>query len=115
MTEIPCFVYSEALRKRFGIRCIIYIGVTAYAVRVGWYAWIQNPWLVMPAELLHGVTFALVWSSLAVLATQISPEKGLQATTQGLFSLLFNGVGGGIGAVGGGYLYESIGPRKVVN
>uniref|UniRef100_A0A7S3ZB33 Major facilitator superfamily associated domain-containing protein n=1 Tax=Lotharella globosa TaxID=91324 RepID=A0A7S3ZB33_9EUKA len=54
MTEIPCFIYSRALRERFGIRSILYIGLLAYAARVACYAVITNPWTVLPAELLHG-------------------------------------------------------------
>eukprot|EP00468_Gymnochlora_sp_CCMP2014_P002804 CAMPEP_0167749390 /NCGR_PEP_ID=MMETSP0110_2-20121227/5379_1 /TAXON_ID=629695 /ORGANISM="Gymnochlora sp., Strain CCMP2014" /LENGTH=362 /DNA_ID=CAMNT_0007634535 /DNA_START=282 /DNA_END=1370 /DNA_ORIENTATION=+ len=114
VTEVPCFVFSQTLRDKYGVRSILYIGMAAYAIRCGWYAWISNPWAVVPAELLHGVTFALVWSSLAVLATELAPtDGGLQATAQGLFSLLFNGLGAGLGGIGGGYLYEIIGPRYV--
>jgi len=112
LTEVPCFVLSQTLREKYGVRGILYIGLVAYVGRCVWYSWIRNPWVVLPAELLHGVTFALVWSSLAVFAKSIVPKKaGLEATAQGLFSLLFNGLGALIGAVGGGYLYQSIGPR----
>lgn len=61
-----------------------------YAIRLGYYAILPNPWAVLPAELLHGVTFAAFWSACIYYSSTIAPP-GLGATTQGLLSGMFDG------------------------
>jgi len=45
---------------------------------------------VLPAEVLHGFTFALAWGGGVAYCAQLSPP-GLEATTQGLFQGGFAG------------------------
>ena len=40
-----------------------------------------NPWVVLPVELLHGVTFGCSWAAGTVNCARISPP-GLKSTTQ---------------------------------
>ena len=71
-----------------------------------------NPWLVLPVELLHGVCFSLSWSAVASHAQEISPP-GYTATTQGLVSATFWGLGFAIGGIGGGFFNDKYGAPKL--
>ena len=65
-------------------------------------------WMVLPVQLLHGLTFSLTWAAGVSYARQISPA-GMSATAQGLFSGIFFGLGGSVGALMGGILYQAVG------
>ena len=59
----------------------------AFLLRMGLYTALPaapTPWLVLPAEVLHGVTFALAWGGGCAHCAELAPP-GLEATTQGLF------------------------------
>eukprot|EP00405_Crypthecodinium_cohnii_P035471 CAMPEP_0206534160 /NCGR_PEP_ID=MMETSP0325_2-20121206/5384_1 /ASSEMBLY_ACC=CAM_ASM_000347 /TAXON_ID=2866 /ORGANISM="Crypthecodinium cohnii, Strain Seligo" /LENGTH=428 /DNA_ID=CAMNT_0054030919 /DNA_START=126 /DNA_END=1408 /DNA_ORIENTATION=+ len=103
-TEVPIFQYSGKIIKLVGARGIIYIGVVAHVLRLVGYALAPTPGAVLLVEPLHGVTFALIWSNLASIGAEISPE-GLEATTQGVINGVFNGLGGVTGMLVGGLLY----------
>ena len=75
------------------------------------YAVIPAAWWVLPIALLHGVTFAAMWSAGVSLADELAPE-GLGATAQGIFSGVVFGVGAATGALLGGLLFESVGPER---
>lgn len=68
--------------------------------------------MVLPAELLHGITWALSWVAVVTEAKRVAPA-GFAGTTQGVFQALFWGLGFGAGAVSGGYWYASFGARSL--
>jgi len=68
-----------------------------------------NVWLILPVELLHGITFGLTWSVGSKKCSIISPP-GLEATTQSVFQGLMFGLGYGLGGLIGGQVYELRGP-----
>ena len=61
--EIPCFQMAGALHKRLGAFLLLAICQLAFVIRFLWYAFLLDPVWVLPAEILHGVTFAIVWST----------------------------------------------------
>ena len=61
--EIPCFRMAGFLHKRLGAFLLLAFCQLAFVVRFLWYAWLVDPVWVLPAEVLHGVTFAIVWST----------------------------------------------------
>ena len=54
--------------------------------------------MVLPAELLHGITWALSWVAVVTEAKRVAPP-GFAGTTQGVFQALFWGLGFGVGAL----------------
>ena len=56
------------------------------------YSLLSNPWHVLYAEALHGVTFALMWAAVANHANAIAPV-GLSASVQGLVGSMNFGIG----------------------
>ncbi len=88
--------------------CVVLFAMLVFGARLCYYWMLKEPWWVMPAELLHGITFSLSWSTVASHATAISP-KGYSSTTQAFLSALFWGFGFGSGAMTGGYINHHYG------
>jgi PPP family 3-phenylpropionic acid transporter len=72
------------------------------------YSLVRAPWLVLIIQLMNGPTFAAAWVAGVALAAELAPE-GLGATAQSMFSSTMMGLGGAVGAVAGGWLYENAG------
>eukprot|EP00043_Microstomoeca_roanoka_P028546 m.18431 g.18431 ORF g.18431 m.18431 type:complete len:470 (-) comp8486_c1_seq2:127-1536(-) len=108
VAEVPFFFFSGELIERYGAIYTVLLALCAYAARLLYYSQLVHPWLVLPIELLHGLTFGLSWAAVASYSFKISP-KGYEATTQGITSALFWGLGFGLGACGGGFLNQSYG------
>ena len=69
---------------------------------------IQLPILILPIQLLNGLTYTTMWIA-GVAYANPSAQDGLGATAQGLFSGTYLGLGGAAGALLGGYLYDTLG------
>lgn len=67
-------------------------------------------WAVLLVEPLHGVTFALAWvGAIDHVAKPAVSGEGLQASSQGLLTACFLGLGPIIGLLGGGLLFDTVG------
>lgn len=111
-SELPVFFYAGPFIRRVGFLGALHGVSLAYVVRLGWYAVLRDPWWVLPAEVLHGITYALMWSACTAFAHRVAPP-GLGATMQGLLSGVHFGLGVCCGALLGGLLYSSAG-RQVL-
>eukprot|EP00039_Didymoeca_costata_P021298 m.344093 g.344093 ORF g.344093 m.344093 type:complete len:408 (-) comp23829_c0_seq1:43-1266(-) len=109
VSELPFFFFSGYLLKKAGALPVCLVALFAYALRLGYYSILRRPWLVLPIELLHGLTFALSWTAVASHASEIAPP-GYKSLTQGIAGALFWGVGFACGGIGGGFLNEAYGP-----
>jgi PPP family 3-phenylpropionic acid transporter len=108
LSEIPVLFYVNRWLKRWGARRLMAVSIAAYALR-GWLVSLaQTPEMLLPIQLLHGATFALLIGAGVSLADEMSPQ-GLSATGQGLFSAALAGIGLTTGAVLGGWLYDQVG------
>lgn len=63
----------------------------AYVVRSVGYALLPSPWLVLPYEFLHGLTFGAMWAAGVQHTSNIAP-RSLEATAQTIFSGLYSGM-----------------------
>ncbi|EGD78638.1 hypothetical protein PTSG_01616 [Salpingoeca rosetta] len=108
VSEIPFFFFSGELIAKCGAIYTVSLALCAYAARLLYYSQLTRAWLVLPIELLHGLTFGLSWAAVASYSYKISP-KGYEATTQGITSALFWGLGFGLGACGGGFINQAYG------
>ena len=66
------------------------------------------PWQVLIINLLHGLTFSLMWTAGVAYANQLAPP-GLGATAQGVFAGTVMGLGSALGAFSGGIIYDAYG------
>jgi hypothetical protein len=70
----------------------LYIAFVAYTVRFIGYSFLTNAWFVLPIELLHGLTFGLMWAAATSYGSIITPP-GMSGTIQGLISGVHFGFG----------------------
>jgi PPP family 3-phenylpropionic acid transporter len=111
-SEIPIFFFSAWLLQRLGARGLLLLSLLAAVVRLFAYTLLPPVWLVLPINLLHGLTFSALWVAGVSYANEVAP-KGLGATAQGLFTGMTMGLGSAGGALLGGLLYDSLGPTAM--
>lgn len=109
LSEMPVFFFSAMLLRRFGARWLLLLALGAYVVRLLAYTLLPPVWLVLPINLLHGLTFSALWVAGVSYAAEVAP-KGMGATAQGLFTGVTMGLGSACGALLGGLLYDTLGP-----
>ncbi|KAJ1460836.1 major facilitator superfamily domain-containing protein [Pelagophyceae sp. CCMP2097] len=102
--EVPFLVHADALLQKYGAKTLLVVVQFLYAVRLLGYAAVglakARPWALLLVEPLHGITFALFYTSGVTVAKQlIGPEWATLA--QGVFGACFtagNGAGSAAGA-----------------
>jgi MFS family permease len=101
LSEAPFFFFTGAILRRLGVgRALVVVGL-AYSARYLWYALLTDPRYTVPAELLHGLSFALGWAAATEYVGGLLPPE-LASTGQGLRSAGVWGVGGALGSLYGG-------------
>jgi predicted MFS family arabinose efflux permease len=106
--EVPVFESSALILRRLGIRGMIIVAHLAYCARVTCYYFLKEAWFVLCVEVLHGLTYALIWpAGVAYASRSVSPV--FETTAQGVFSGVFGGIGSAAGALIGGVVYENFG------
>ncbi|CAE7771186.1 MFSD6 [Symbiodinium sp. KB8] len=108
--ELPIFAYASSLLRRFGTTKLILLAQLAWVIRAVLYSRMSAAWAVLLVEPLHGVTFALAWvGAIDHVAKPAVSGEGLQASSQGLLTACFLGLGPIIGLLGGGLLFDTVG------
>src|SRR5690606_9989032 len=97
-----------ALLRRFGTSRMIAAALGISTLRYLALGAMTNPLLVLPISLLHGPSFAMMWTAGVADADTAAPP-GLGATAQGLFAGMMFGLGAALGGFLGGPAYEIIG------
>ena len=90
--EVPVMFFAGWIIKKLGFKHSISLSVGGTVLRLGIYAFGTNPWLMLPVETLHGLSFGLFYSAMTLYANRIAP-KGTEATVQGIMSGMFEGAG----------------------
>jgi len=108
LTEVVMMGSARSWLKRFGARKILVISLAVSSLRWLLTAWVSHPLILVLIQGLHAFTFAAFYiASIEVLLEEI-PET-LRATGQGLFFSTAFGVGGGLGVLFTGMVYETYG------
>lgn len=109
ISELPVLYFSDRLLARFGIPGMMISSMLFLSLRLLAYSFVQIPMLILLIQLLHGLTYSLMWVSGVSFAAKYAPY-GMGATAQGLFSGVLLGLAAALGAFFGGTLYENTGP-----
>ncbi|GFS84183.1 major facilitator superfamily domain-containing protein 6 [Nephila pilipes] len=109
--EIPCMFFSGWLIKKFGHFNILTLSLLSYCIRFLWYSYLKNPWLVLPVELFHGITYGAYYPVVASYA-KLSAKPGTEATTQAVLFTTHEGLGAGLGCVLAGIGFDRMGGHK---
>ena len=108
VSELPVFWFSGSLLRRYAAPTLLAVALFTFALRLLLYAFLLEPLLLVTVQLLHGATFSLLWVAGVAYADALAPT-GLGAAAQGMFTAAVLGLGGAVGALVGGVLYEAVG------
>lgn len=111
VAEVPFFFFAGWFIKTFGYFNCLTGSFVAFTLRLGLYYILENPWMVLPIEVLHGLTFAVFYASMTGYASQNAPP-GTEATMMGILGGLFEGLGVASGSLLGGVGFDKLGGRK---
>ncbi|PRD30269.1 UNVERIFIED_CONTAM: Major facilitator superfamily domain-containing protein 6 [Trichonephila clavipes] len=109
--EIPCMFFSGWFIKKFGYFNILTLSLLSYWIRFMWYSYLYNPWLVLPVEWLHGISYGVYYPAVAAYA-KLSAKPGTEATTQAVLFTTHEGIGAGIGCILAGFSFDAVGPHR---
>jgi len=108
ISEIPFWFISAGLLRRFGSARMIAVALLVATARNLGMGLMRDPLWIFPISLLHGPSFAMLWTAGVADAADAAPP-GLGATAQGLFSGMMFGLGGALGGFVGGPAAAAIG------
>lgn len=108
LSEIPLMIFGHRLLKVWPAQRWLFVALFFMCLRLLFNSLAVAPWHFLLIQLLHGPTFALVWVAGISYTDELAPPH-LKATSQGLFSSTLNGLGGSLGALIGGFLYDAFG------
>ncbi|XP_041478085.1 major facilitator superfamily domain-containing protein 6-like [Lytechinus variegatus] len=111
-SEVVLMMYASKIREKIGHRTVLGIALIGFSLRSVGYSLLQNPWTVLPIELLHGITHGSMWPNAVFFIHQSSPPE-LAATMQSLTFSTFFGLGKGVGIILGGVIYDNFGARNL--
>ena len=87
--EIVMLFFSGTIIHRIGHVFAMSIAIAAFAVRLGSYSFLRNPWMVLAIEPLHSITFGLMYAAASTYASRITPPGSHGAVQNIVGSLYF--------------------------
>lgn len=110
ISEIACYFNVGRLIGCVGHIRVLYVGLLGNLIRFVYISFLNNPWLVLPLEILQGMTHAAVWAACTSYVGRIAPP-GYATSAQGILQGLHHGLGRGCGAIIGGVLIHQFGTK----
>ncbi len=108
ISEALCILLIPFFLKRFGIKIVMLIAMVAWVFRFGLFG-LGNPgdgvWMFVLSMIVYGVAFDFFNVSGALFVEQ-ETDKSIQASAQGLFMLMTNGIGATVGTLAAGEVVD---------
>lgn len=108
ISEALCILMIPFFLKRFGIKTVMLIAMIAWVLRFGFFG-IGNPgdglWMFILSMIVYGVAFDFFNVSGALFVEQ-ETDASIQASAQGLFMLMTNGIGASVGTLAAGAVVD---------
>lgn len=108
LSEIPIMLISGTITRRIGENGLIKIAFITYTFRWLVYSLIQVPALVLPLQLLHGLSYGTFQVGGVTYVNNRTP-KSMRTTGQAIFTTISYGMGPIIGTLISGYFYDTVG------
>lgn len=109
-SEVPVMFFGNLLLNRFKAQGLLVLGTGVVGARLLLYAAFNSPEAILVLQILHGLTFPIIWIAGVSYAHENAPPA-LSATAQGLFGAAVFGIGSGLGAFLGGIFMSTLGGR----
>ncbi len=81
-SEIPAMFFSDRILRRFGARGMLIIAMSVIGLRFLAYSITAIPWVILLIQVVHGLTFATIYTAGVYFADQVAP-LGMKATSSG--------------------------------
>ncbi len=109
LCELPFMFFVGRLLNRFGPGRVFLIGATVFALR--WVTLSLSPptYILLLAQLTHGISFGFTFPAGVAIAAGVS-EEVTRATAQAIYSAFNTGISFIIGSIFGGIALTSFGP-----
>lgn len=108
ISEALCILLIPFFLHRFGIKKVMLIAMVAWVLRFGLFG-IGDPgngvWMFVLSMIVYGVAFDFFNVS-GALFVEKETDKTIQASAQGLFMLMTNGIGASVGTLAAGKVVE---------
>lgn len=108
IAEVTIYFLSARLITALGHIKVLYLGFFCYFLRCFTYFLLSNPWVVLPVEMLAGITSAAVWSAMLSYVNLMSNDDNA-TTMQGVLHGVHWGLGYGTGEMLGGLMVSALG------
>lgn len=118
ISETLCFLLVPFCMKRFGIKKVLLMSMTAWVLRFGLFG-IGTPdmpgvLLFILSCILYGIAFDF-FNIAGSLYVEQNVDKSIRASAQGLFMMMSNGIGATLGLMGAGavmdrYVFKAVVP-----
>ncbi|XP_070711696.1 major facilitator superfamily domain-containing protein 6-A-like [Pempheris klunzingeri] len=108
ISELAAYFTSHKFIELVGHVRVLYIGLACNTARYLYISYLQNAWVVLPMEVLQGVTHASVWAACISFLSAAVPSA-LRTSAQGILQGLHLGLGRGCGAMVGGVFVNYFG------
>ncbi len=106
--EVCLFAFSGTVVKRIGTFRLLLAGGIACVVRWSLLAFVTDPWLLLPIQCLHALTFgAIHLGAMHFIARHVAP--GIAGRAQGVYAAAGNGLILGAATMVSGGLYARVG------
>uniref|UniRef100_A0A3Q3A149 Major facilitator superfamily domain containing 6a n=1 Tax=Kryptolebias marmoratus TaxID=37003 RepID=A0A3Q3A149_KRYMA len=111
ISELAAYFTSHKFIELVGHVRVLYIGLACNTARYLYISYLENAWIVLPMEVLQGVTHASVWAAcISFLSAAVPPA--LRTSAQGILQGLHLGLGRGCGAMVGGVFVNFFGAAE---
>jgi PPP family 3-phenylpropionic acid transporter len=110
--EIPMMFMGARWFARYRYGRLIVIGMIGFAITFAGMALAATPLQFLAVLPLNGISYGIFWVAIVGYASESAPS-GLSATSQGVAAAIQSGIGGGIGALAAGYLWDGLGGSAV--
>lgn len=111
-SEIPMLCISKHLIRCFGHQWVMFVSLFCYGGRFLYFSYFKNPWLIIPIELLRGLSYTTVQSACGSYAASVSLH-GTEKTLKVIFATVYYGLGMGLGGIAVALFYQIYGPTVV--
>ena len=112
ISEIPIFLYSKILIRKFKPVNLILFSTIFFILRQALYLVSTTPFHVLAIQLLQGPSFALFINGTVYYIDELAPPE-LKATAQTFATSIFFGISGMVGSYVGGWMIDNYGLRSM--
>lgn len=111
-SELCMLFLSKYLIRLGGYTWVFSLALFAYSGHFACFSYITNQWFILPVQLFQGLSMTCVWSACSAYAAEVAPI-GMERTLNGIMSVVYWGIGHGMGGIGVALLYNQYGPVVV--